>query len=143
MAEPVSPAELKRIQDVFDCWNAGDFTEMLAMWAEDGDFDVSAVFADIRPAQGHAEILKTWEWMFESMDGLRMDPVEVFSLGPGTYVADMRLWGRGRASGAAVDRRYGYLCEFRREDGKCVRSQLLPDVETALATAERADVARS
>ena len=141
MAQPVSPALLKQVQDVFDCWNDGDFTEMLAMWADDGRFDVSAVFADIPTARGHAETLTAWGAMFESLDGLRMDPVEAFSFGSGVFVVDMRLWGRGRASGAAVDRRYGYLCEFRQEDGKCVRSQLLPDVESALATAERAGAA--
>jgi ketosteroid isomerase-like protein len=141
MAERVSPEALKQIQSVFDCWNRGDFTDMLSMWAEDGRFDVSAVFTDIAPARGHVEVLRTWRVMLDSLDGLRMEPVEVFSLGSGRYVVDMRLWGHGRRSGAVVDRRYGYICEFRREDGKCVRSQLVPDVDSVLAATERPGVA--
>jgi|RhiMethySRZTD1v2_1073278.scaffolds.fasta_scaffold1185428_2 ketosteroid isomerase-like protein len=140
MAETVPPETLKRVQEVFDCWNRGDFTDMLSMWAEDGAFDVSAVFTDISPARGHAEVLRAWRVMLDSLDGLRMDPVDAFSLGGGRYVVDMRLWGHGRRSGAGVDRRYGYACEFRPEDGKCVRSQLFPDVESALAAAEHAGV---
>ena len=71
MAQPVSPALLKQVQDVFDCWNDGDFTEMLAMWADDGEFDVSAVFADIPyGSEATLETLNAWEAMFESLDGL-------------------------------------------------------------------------
>jgi hypothetical protein len=72
--------------------------------------------------------------------GLRMDPVEVLSLGSGRYVAHMRLWGRGRRSGVEVDQHYGYLCTFRLEDGKCVLGQMHPDVPSALAIAEEAAV---
>ncbi len=143
MARPVSPEMLRRVQEVFECWNGGDFTEMLAMWADDGSFDVSAVFTDIAPARGHAEVLRSWGELHDALDGLRMDPVEVFSFGSGRYVVDMRLWGEGRLSGAEVDRRYGYLCEFRREDGKCARSKLLPDVASALAIADEPAAAAS
>ena len=136
MAQPVPPEVLEQVQEVFECWNDGDFTEMLAMWAEDGTFDVSAVFTDIAPARGHAEVLRSWAELHDGLDGLRMDPVEVFSFGSGLFVADMRLWGKGTQSGVEVDRRYGYLCEFRREDGKCVRSKMLPDLASALAVAE-------
>ena len=143
MARPVPPDVLAQVQEVFECWNGGDFTEMLAMWAEDGSFDVSAVFTDVAPARGHSEVLHSWGELHDSLDGLRMDPVEVFSFGPGRYVVDMRLWGTGRHSGAEVDKRYGYLCEFRREDGKCVRSKLLPDVASAMALAEETATAAS
>ena len=135
MAERVPPETLKRVQEIFDCWNRGDFADMLDMWAEDGAFDVSAVFTDIPPARGHAELLRVWQGLLDSLDGLRMDPVDVFSLGAGRYVVDMRLRGHGRSSGAIVGRRYGYICEFRRDDGKCVRSELVNDVESALAAA--------
>src|SRR5687768_16569188 len=116
MARPVPPETLEQLQEVFECWNGGNFTQMLAMWAEDGIFDVSAVFTDVAPARGHPDVLRSWEELLESLDGLRMDPVQVFELGQGLYVVDMRLWGEGRRSGAEVDKRYGYLCEFRRED---------------------------
>jgi hypothetical protein len=37
----------------FECWNRGELDLMQAMYAEDGAFDVSAVFTDVAPARGH------------------------------------------------------------------------------------------
>jgi ketosteroid isomerase-like protein len=142
MVRAVSPQVLDQFKEVFDCWNDGDFDEMLDHYAEDGIFDISAVFVDIAPAQGHTSILRSFEALHESLEGLRMDPVEVLSLGSGRYVAEMRLWGRGRRSGVEVDHRYGYLLTFR-QDGKCLRGQMLSDVPSALAIAEGAAVPSS
>ena len=33
-----------------------------------------------------------------------MDPLEVFDVGDGRYVVDVRLWGKGKRSGVEVDR---------------------------------------
>ena len=134
MARAVSPEVLAQVKDVFDCWNDRDFSGMLDMWAEDGTFDVSAVFVDLAPTRGHAAVSRCWAELLESLDGLRMDPIEAFSAGPGRYVAHMRVWGKGRHSGADVDQRYGYICTFG-PDGKCIHAQLLPDLESALAIA--------
>jgi ketosteroid isomerase-like protein len=133
MAPAVSPEALEQWKRLYECWNSGDFDEMLDMYAEDATFDVSAVFTDLPPVRGHADIRNCWDELYETLDGLRMDPIEVFSLGSGRYVADMRLWGRGRRSGAEVDRRYGYLAVFGGENGKCLHSQLLPDMASAFA----------
>jgi ketosteroid isomerase-like protein len=135
MPRAVSPEVLGQIKEVFDCWNDRDFEGMLDMWAEDGVFDVSAVFADIATARGRADVSRCWQDMLESLDGLRMDPIEVFSLDPGRYVVHMRLWGKGKRSGVEVDQRYGYLCRFG-EDGKCLHGRLLPDLASALAVGQ-------
>jgi len=135
MAHAVSPQALDEWKRLYECWNSGDFDEMLDMYAEDAIFDVSAVFTDIAPVRGHADIRGCWDELYESLDGLRMYPVEVFSLGSGRYVADMRLWGKGNRSGVEVDQRFVYLSVFR-EDGKCLISHLLPDTAAALAIAQ-------
>jgi ketosteroid isomerase-like protein len=140
MAQAVSPQILDQFKDVFECWNGGDFDEMLDHYAEDGIFDVSAVFVDVAPAQGHPSIRRSFEELYESLEGLRMDPIEVLSFGSGRYVAQMRLWGRGRRSGVEVDHRYGYLLTFRLEDGKCLHGQMFPDMPSALAIAEETAV---
>ena len=140
MARTVSPQVLDQWKEVFDCWNGGDFDEMLDHYAEDGIFDVSAVFVDVAPARGHVNIRRSFDALYESLEGLRMDPVEVLSLGSGRYVAQMRLWGKGRRSGVEVDQRYGYVCTFRLEDGKCLRGQMYPNVASALAIAGEAAV---
>jgi ketosteroid isomerase-like protein len=135
MARPVSPQLLDQFKEVFDCWNGGDYEQMLDHYAEEGILDISAVFVDIAPAQGHPSIRRSFEALHESLEGLRMDPVQVLSLGPGRYVAEMRLWGKGKSSGVEVDHRYGYLLTYRLEDGKCLRGQMFDDVPSALAFA--------
>ena len=48
------------------------------------------------------------------------------SLGSGRYVVDVRLWGKGKRSGAEVDQRFAYLYTLRAEDEKIIRAQLTP-----------------
>jgi hypothetical protein len=64
-----------------------------------------------------------------------VDPHEVLDVGEGRYVADLRLWGKGKRSGAEVDQRFAMLYDVR-PDGKVIRAQLLPDVATAISMAE-------
>jgi ketosteroid isomerase-like protein len=51
-------------------------------------------------------------------------------------VADLRLWGKGKRSGAEVEQRFAFLYTVRPEDGKVIRAQLLPDVAAAVSVAE-------
>jgi len=109
---------------------------MQAMYAEDAVFDVSAVFVDTAPLRGHQNMRRYWDELWEIWGGLRLDVLQVFAVGHGRYVADGRLWGKGRRSGAAVDQRFAFLYTFGSEDQKVTRAQLLPDVPAALSVAE-------
>jgi len=109
---------------------------MQAMYAEDAVFDVSAVFVDTAPLHGHQNMRGYWDELWEIWGGLRLDVLQVFAVGHGRYVADVRLWGKGRRSGAAVDQRFAFLYTFGSEDQKVTRAQLLPDVPAALSVAE-------
>ena len=109
---------------------------MLEPYADNAVFDVSAVFTDIAPVRGHENMHRCWHEMRETWEGLRLDPVELLDVGEGRYVADLRLWGKGRRSGAEVDQRFAMLYAVRPEDGKVTRAQLLPDVATALSLAK-------
>ena len=73
---------------------------MQDMYAEDAVWDISGVFTDVAPIQGHESLRRYWDEMWETWEGVRMDPLEVFDVGDGRYVVDVRLWGR--ASGAAL-----------------------------------------
>jgi ketosteroid isomerase-like protein len=109
---------------------------MLEMYAEDAVFDVSAVFTDIAPTQGHQEMLRYWRELRETWGGgMRSDPLEVLDLGHGRYVVDVRLWGKGTRSGLEIDQRFAFLYTFR-PDGKVVRAQLFPDPAAAVSAAE-------
>jgi len=109
---------------------------MQDMYAEDAVFDVSAVFTDEQPRQGHQSMRRYWDEVWETWEGVRMDPLEVFDVGDGRYVVDVRLWGKGKRSGIEVDQRFAYLYTLRLEDEKIIRAQLLPDVAAAVAAAE-------
>jgi ketosteroid isomerase-like protein len=123
-----------RVQERFDCWNRDEFEPMEEMYAEDAVFDASAVFTDVAPMRGKEDIRRYWHELRETWAGLRLDPVEVLDVGDGRYVADLRLWGKGRRSGAEVEQRLALLYTF--EDGKAIHIRMLPDVATALSEAE-------
>jgi len=106
-------------------------------YAEDAVFDVSAVFADVAPMRGHKDMRRYWYGLRETWAGLRLDPLEVFDVGDGLYVVDLRLWGKGKRSGVEVDQRFAFLYTVRPEDQKVIRAQLLPDVAAAISVAEK------
>jgi ketosteroid isomerase-like protein len=124
-----------RLQERFECWNRGEFDMMLEPYAEDVVFDLSAVFTDVGPIRGHQNIRDSWSELRETWDGLLMDPLDLFDVGDGQYVLEVRLWGRGRRSGVEVDQRFAFLYTLR-PDGKVVYARLLPDAATAFAAAE-------
>ena len=109
---------------------------MQDMYDEDGVFDVSAVFTDVAPIRGHEGMRRYWDELWETWEGIRLDPLEVFDVGDGRYVVDARLWGRGKRSGAEVDQRFAYLYTLRVEDERIIRAQLLPDLAAAMSAAE-------
>jgi ketosteroid isomerase-like protein len=129
---------LDRFKERFECWNRGELDLMQDMYAEDGVFDVSAVFTDVAPMRGHERMRRYWNELWETWDGIRLDPIEVFDVGDGRYVVDVRLWGKGRRSGVEVDQRFAFVYTIRPEDEKIVHAQLLPDVAVAISMAESA-----
>ena len=108
---------------------------MEEMYAEDAVFDPSAVFTDVAPMRGHENMLRYWYELRETWDGLRLDPLEVLDVGDGRYVADLRLWGRGKRSGVEVEQRFAFLYTVR-PDGKVIGVRLLPDLAAAISAAE-------
>jgi ketosteroid isomerase-like protein len=109
---------------------------MQDMYAEDAVWDISGVFTDVSPIQGHESLRRYWDEVWETWEGVRMDPLEVFDLGDGRFVVDVRLWGKGKRSGVEVDQRFAYLYTLRREDERVIRAQLFRDVRSAVAVAE-------
>ena len=102
MPQTASPEILERFKEGFECWNGGELDLMQDMYAADGEYDVSAVFTDTPPYRGHESMRRQWDEMWEIWEGVRMDPLEVFDVGGGRFVVDVRLWGKGKRSGAEV-----------------------------------------
>jgi ketosteroid isomerase-like protein len=133
--QTASPEILEYFEEAFECWNGGELDLMQDRYAEDGEFDMSAVFTDTRPFRGHESMRRQWDEIWETFEGMRMDPLEVFDIGGGRFVVDVRLWGKGKRSGAEVDQRFAYLYTMRESDEKIVRCQLFPTVEAATESA--------
>jgi ketosteroid isomerase-like protein len=131
------------MQERFDCWNRDELEPMLAMYAADAVFDVSAVFTDVAPKRGHADMLGYWRELRQTWGGgMRTDPVQVLDVGDGRIVLEARLWGKGTRSGAAVDQRFAFLYEFG-PDGLIRSAALHPDVAAAEAAAAATTAARA
>lgn len=109
---------------------------MAEMYTDDVAFDVSAVFTDVAPIRGVENVRSYWYELRETWEGLRLDPVEVLDVGNGRYVAELRLWGKGKRSGAEVEESYAFLYIVRPDDGKVTSAQLFPSVKDAISAAE-------
>ena len=132
MPRTASPEIHERFRQGFEWVNCRELDLMQEQYAEDAEFDVSAVFTGTGPYRGHESMRRQWEAMLETWEEIRFDPLEVFEVGEGRFVVDLRLWGTGRHSGAAVDQRFGCLYTIRPNDNKVVRLQLFPTVQAAM-----------
>jgi ketosteroid isomerase-like protein len=142
--QDVSPEVLARVKENFEWWNGGEPHLMVDEYAEDGELDLSAVFTDTRVLRGHEGIRWQLDEFWSAWEGVKMEALEVFHVDPGRFVVDVRLWGKGRRSGAEVDQRFGCLYTLRDTDKKIVRCQFFPTVEAAMDFATRsAPAARS
>jgi ketosteroid isomerase-like protein len=135
MPQTASPELVERFTAGFECWNGGELDLMQDMYAEDAEFDISTVFIDTPPYRGHESMRRYWRETWDAWEGIRMDPVEVFELGGGRFVVDVRFWGKGKRSGVEVDQRFAYLYTLRDVDEKIVRCQLFSTVQAAIQSA--------
>jgi ketosteroid isomerase-like protein len=136
MPQTASPEVLERFKEGFECWNGGELDLMQDTYAEDGEVDLSAVFTDTQPVRGHESMRRYWDELWETGEGIRLDPLEVFDVGGGRFVVDVRWWGKGKRSGAEVDQRFAYLYTLRQSDDKIVRCQFFPTVQAAMDVAK-------
>ena len=105
---------------------------MIHEYAEDGELDLTAVFTDTSVYRGHENLRHQIKEFWETWEGLRMESLEVFDAGRGRFAVDVRLWGKGKRSGAEVDQRFAFLYTLRESDNLIVRMQLFPTIEAAM-----------
>jgi ketosteroid isomerase-like protein len=131
MPQTTSPEVIERFKEGFEQWNCGELDLMQDQYADDAEIDFSAVFTDMEPLRGHETIRRQYNELWKAWEGIRLDPLEVFDVGQGRFVVDMRLWGKGKRSGVEVDQRLASLYTLRESDRKVVRNQLFPTVQAA------------
>jgi len=137
ITERLSREVLDRLQihERFECWDRDELEPMLGMYAEDAVFDVSAVFVDVAPVQGHRDMLRYWGELRETWGGgMHTKPLELSDLGDGRFVLEVGLSGKGTRSGVEAGQRFAFLYTLR-PDGKVIRAELFPDVAAALGAA--------
>jgi ketosteroid isomerase-like protein len=128
----VSPEILARVKENFEWWNGGEPQLMLDEYAEDGELDLSAVFTDTPVIRGHEGMRHQLDAFWEAWEGMRMDALEVFQIDRRRFVVHVRLWGKGRRSGAEVDQRFACLYTLRDTDDKIARCQFFPTIKAAM-----------
>jgi ketosteroid isomerase-like protein len=138
MPEPAPPELIARVSESYEWWNGGEPQLMLNDYAEDAELDISAVFTDMPPIHGHEGMRQQLDAWHDAWEGVRMDPTEIVNLGGGRFVVEVRMWGKGRRSGAEVDQRFAFLYTAREGDHKIVRAQLFPTAQAALNSANAA-----
>jgi ketosteroid isomerase-like protein len=132
MSEPVSPEILARVEENFEWWNGGEPQLMLDEYTEDGELDLSAVFTDMPVIRGHEGMRRQLDEFWEAWEGVRMDALEVTRIDDRRFLVDVRLWGKGRRSGAEVDQCFACLYTLRDGDNKVVRCQFFPTSQVAI-----------
>jgi ketosteroid isomerase-like protein len=135
MPESASQEILARVSENFEWWNGGEPQLMVNEYAADAELDISAVFADTPPMKGHDAIRQRITEWYEAWEGVRMDTVDVIELDGGQFVVDLRIWGKGRRSGAEVDQRFAFLYSLRDSDNLIVRAQMFRTPKAALDAA--------
>lgn len=135
MADTASPEILARVRDNFEWWNGGEPQLMLNEYAEDAELDISAVFTDIPAIRGHENMRRQLDEWWDTWEGLRMDSLQVLDAGRRRFVVDVRLWGKGKLSGAEVEQHFAFLYTLRESDNKIVRAQLFPNAQAAMDNA--------
>jgi ketosteroid isomerase-like protein len=128
----VSPEILARVKENFEWWNGGEPQLMLDEYAEDGELDLSAVFTDMPVIRGHEGMRRQLDEFWDAWEGVKMEALEVCEIGRGRFVVDVRLWGKGKRSGAEVDQRYACLYTLRDADDKILRCQFFPTFQAAM-----------
>lgn len=138
MSHSASPEVLARVKENFEWWNGGEPQLMVDEYAEDGELDLSAVFTDMPVIRGHDGLRRHLDEFWNAWEGVRLESLEVFAIDPRRFVVDVRLWGKGRRSGAEVDQRFASLYTVREADNKIVRCQFFPSLEAAMEAARAA-----
>jgi ketosteroid isomerase-like protein len=113
----MSQENVEAVRHAFDCWNRGDREGWLASAHPDAEFS-SAILRQLEGAgavhQGRAAVARYWDEWHATWSALRIEVTDIRDLDD-VVVALTRLRARGTASGAEVDRPFGWV--FRFENG--------------------------
>jgi ketosteroid isomerase-like protein len=130
----VSAENVQALRDHFSATNAGDFEGAMSYYADDVELFVDPdAFLDGGTFKGRDAVGRWFgQWFATFAPGYTFEISETRDLGDVVLLVATHH-GRGRSSGAEVNRETGYLYSFR--GGKIVKVELYRDREAALEAA--------
>jgi ketosteroid isomerase-like protein len=123
------------VRSMIDAWNGGgldDVSKHLAEGIEWREVDGSPEFG-VGEVRGKDDVQTGFEALFESWQSYRLELEDLRDAGGDRVVAIVREVARGRASGAEVAGRWGYVITVRGE--KIERVEAYRDPSRAIAAA--------
>ena len=98
----VSPDVVEQLERGFECWNRRAIDEMMDMYTQDAEVDVSRLLPDESVLRGQDEIRAYYDRMWETWSGFGWKPCEFVDLGDDRYAVVVRVNAEGRGSGATA-----------------------------------------
>jgi ketosteroid isomerase-like protein len=130
MLRGVSRQNVDIVGAILEAFNRGDMRGFLDMCDPDIEWDLSRRLIDPATYQGHEGIERFFEQQLEAWEEApRMEAEDLIDAGD-QVVAFVRVHGRGKGSGAAVDARIAQVWTIRRE--KATRLEYYGDRTEAL-----------
>ena len=125
----MASANVETLKRGYDALNHGDLSVVLELLDPDIEWHEPAPSPDAGAHRGRDSFERFLRGWLESFDGFRVEPERVVERGD-DLVAVVRQTGTGRASGLQVEAHLAHV--WTGADGRAVRWEAVPDVETAL-----------
>lgn len=128
--------DVEVVEAAFAAWNRGEARAFATL----ADRDIVWLEVSGRPEgdgaelHGRERLRRSLESLFDAWESYRLEVERIEALEDGRVLAIVREFARGRASGAEVDSRWGYLATVT--DGAISRVEAYRDPDLALARAQ-------
>ena len=123
-------ANLDLVRSIFAAWQRGDFSHV--DWAHRDVEFVKDVELEPERAEGIAGMAQMWRRYLDGWDEFRTGKVDEYrEVDHSRVLVTGRMSGRGKASGAEVEREFANVFELR--EGRVARLTIYPDRDRALA----------
>jgi ketosteroid isomerase-like protein len=100
--QTASPDIIRYLEHGFECWNRRAIAQMMDMYADDAEVDLSKFLPDEDVLRGRKQIGAYYDRMWDTWSGYSWTPCEVVDLGDDRYAMLVRIDAEGRGSGATA-----------------------------------------
>jgi ketosteroid isomerase-like protein len=127
----VSQEQIDSIRRGFEAWNRRDLEAALGGMHPDVEWRIPDAGLDVEEAyRGPEGVRAFWELFWDAWEHISLQAEQFIEIDQGRLLVFVRFRGKGRGSGAEVERQVAHVYEFR--DGKIVGFDFYWDREEAL-----------